>query len=394
MKSIEDLQHWAATRYRRGHRRWIGGQAPSNSTTPGTEAASGLGATFTLGVPTEARADDNPDALAAWATSWRRWRPPAGARLEWVRRSWHSWGRQELPARVHVETPEAMASLAGRSADWRRCTAVADRLRSRWPESPTLPGALPGLVDAVAALEGPDVEKLLAVAGWLVDHPDSGLLPRQLPVPGVDTKWLERHRGLVQRIVAGICGEEGLGLSTEAQQFRVRVLDQSLTGADMSDFTAGVEELDRLRLAPAVVLIVENLTTAAALPALPGVVAVWGHGIAVVQLEQVGWIAGAPILYWGDLDTHGFRILSRARQRLPATRSVLMDAATLHSFAALAGHEPAQAHGVTGLTAAEAGVYRELEADDLRLEQERIPMDWAAARLREALRGPITPKTG
>lgn len=394
MKSLEDLQRWAAARYRRGHRGWIEESAPSDADAPGAEGAFALTSGFALGVPTEARANENPDAVATWATSWRRWRPPGGARLEWVRRTWHSWGRQELPARVHVDTPEAMASLAGRSADWRRCTAVADRLRSRWPGSQTLPGALPGLVDAVSALQDPDVEKLLAVAGWLAEHPDSGLLPRQLPVPGVDTKWLERHRGLVQRLVTGVCGEEGLGLSAEAQQFRVRVLDQSLTGADMSDFTAGVEELDRLRLAPAVVLIVENLTTAAALPALPGTVAVWGHGIAVVQLEQVSWIARAPILYWGDLDTHGFRILSQARRRLPAIHSVLMDAATLHRFAALAMPEPAQAHGVVGLTAAEDATYRELEAGDLRLEQERIPMSWAESRIREALDGPITPRTG
>jgi hypothetical protein len=118
---------------------------------------------------------------------------------------------------------------------------------------------------------------------------------------------------------------------------------------------------------------------------MPGVVAVHGRGYAVVQLDRVGWIRGAAILYWGDLDTHGFNILSRCRSRLPQTRSVLMDSVALGEFRELAVIEPAQAHGVTGLTSAESAAYREIEQGRLRLEQERIPMDWAVGVLRSAL---------
>lgn len=41
------------------------------------------------------------------------------------------------------------------------------------------------------------------------------------------------------------------------------------------------------------------------------------------------WLSGAEIVYWGDIDTHGFAILDRLRAWLPATRSVLMDRDTL-----------------------------------------------------------------
>ena len=35
------------------------------------------------------------------------------------------------------------------------------------------------------------------------------------------------------------------------------------------------------------------------------------------------------MVYWGDLDTHGFAILNRLRHRFPNARSLLMDRGTL-----------------------------------------------------------------
>lgn len=383
MKNQAELRRWAVTKYRRNHRAWI------------TEPR--LDVTFSLGIPTETQALADPDAFAGWATSWRRWRGPDGAELEWATRNWPSWGRQKLPARVRVTSAEALAELAGQAAGWRGCRQTAGAIRSRWPESSYLADGLPGLIDDAAALDHTDLQRLLAMTAWLTDHPDSGLMPRMVAVPGVDTKWLERHRGLVERLLTAVTGQVGTGLAEEPQRFRIRILDDALEGSRLHDLTTGVAELDRLALAPAAVLIVENLTTLAGLPPLPGVVAVHGRGHAVVQLDQVGWIADSPVLYWGDLDTHGFNILSRARGRLPEARSVLMDAETLHRFRSLAVPEPTQAHGVAGLTETEEATYRELESGHLRLEQERIPMGHAVGRLQSALAGIFTlsnPRSG
>jgi len=45
-----------------------------------------------------------------------------------------------------------------------------------------------------------------------------------------------------------------------------------------------------------------------------------GLGLAVDQLEAIGWLCGAQRhLYWGDLDTYGFAILARASRRFPTT---------------------------------------------------------------------------
>ena len=89
------------------------------------------------------------------------------------------------------------------------------------------------------------------------------------------------------------------------------------------------------------VLIVENHTTFLALPELPGTFAVWGEGYRADELvAALPWLAQRRVFYWGDLDSHGFRILDRIRGALPGVRSVLMDSETARMHLELAVEEP------------------------------------------------------
>ena len=56
---------------------------------------------------------------------------------------------------------------------------------------------------------------------------------------------------------------------------------------------------------------------------------IFGGGYAVGLLESLAWLADLDVVYWGDIDTHGFAILDRLRRHFPRLRSVLMDRATL-----------------------------------------------------------------
>ena len=42
-------------------------------------------------------------------------------------------------------------------------------------------------------------------------------------------------------------------------------------------------------------------------------------------LEPLGWLTDLDLVYWGDIDTHGFAILNRLRHRFGNARSMLMD---------------------------------------------------------------------
>jgi hypothetical protein len=138
-----------------------------------------------------------------------------------------------------------------------------------------------------------------------------------------------------------------------------------------------VDELATVALDARRVLIVENETTHLALPTLPGTVAVFGGGYAVPALAPLSWLHDRDLVYWGDIDTHGFVILDRLRQVFPHVESVLMDEETLLRHRPHWGREPSQdTSELAHLTMAEAQVHEALVdgryASALRLEQERI----------------------
>ena len=376
MRSPQDLRDWASVKYRTGHRRWL--------------TASFETLTFATGVPTEHDVGADPDAVAAWVRQWSAFDRGAhpGIEVDWVVRRWQFFGEQRLPARVQVTGAADVASLAGRGKDWSALLDRADQLQAAWPDAVDLPAVIPGLAGRLAALGAEDMPKLVAVGNWFVAHPDSGLLRRQVPVEGVDTKWLERHTDLVERLVAVLAGRGDLGLRVDPRRFRVRLLDPAISPQLPRDFTVPTTELVIMDSPGSWVLICENVQSVVAMPSLPGVVAIHGQGLAVPELAVVPWIAGGRVLYWGDLDTYGFRILSLLRQVLPSVESVLMDRHTLERYASLAVTEPSPYRGdITHLTRTENDALRAIRAADLRLEQERIDIQYAERVVREILDG-------
>jgi hypothetical protein len=110
---------------------------------------------------------------------------------------------------------------------------------------------------------------------------------------------------------------------------------------------------------------------------VPGVAVVLGGGYAVSRLAALPWLVDRDVVYWGDLDTHGFRALDRLRRFAPATRSMLMDLPTLLTHRAHWSHEPVPVtEHLALLTADEQACYQALlrgdHGDRVRLEQERI----------------------
>ncbi len=144
-------------------------------------------------------------------------------------------------------------------------------------------------------------------------------------------------------------------------------------------------------ISPAAVVIVENLETGLAFPDVTNTVLVMKLGNAVSALGALPWLQSADVVYWGDIDTHGFAILDRARKAVPQIRSVLMDEATLLTHRPFWVQEPALCANVPfeGLTPEEKSVYEHLRAGTwgvrVRLEQERLEWTASLKALMEAL---------
>lgn len=232
---------------------------------------------------------------------------------------------------------------------------------------------------------------LLTAYRWLDDHRESGLYLRQVDAPDVDTKFIERNRSVLAAML-GVSASAAaftaeLGLAAKSATVRLR-FDPVVFGLpdELSEASFRVDELRTMRVRPERALIVENEITYLSVPIPARGVVLWGRGYDVDRPASLSWLGDVPVLYWGDLDTHGFGILNRVRTWLPHATSVLMDRETLleHRERWVAEPTPTNA-ALPRLTAAEQSVYEDLVTDRfghaVRLEQERIDWRWALERL-------------
>ncbi|GAA4039946.1 DUF2220 family protein [Arthrobacter methylotrophus] len=334
--------------------------------------------------PTERTALSDQVTAVAWVRSW------AGQEgVEWGERAWASLGRQRVPVRLVLANPDELASFAGCLPNWRQARSRAAALMAR--ANGGEPGSMPELRDAlirsmraITLLDEADFARLVDVLEWLSSHPDSGLYIRQLPIRGVDTKWVGRHEPLVAKLYSAATGRTGLGLAPKPDLIRLRFLDSSLAPGGLSDVAAPLSEVASLAIRPRTVFVFENLESVLAMPPWPGAVVLHGSGYAVDRVSKLPWAASAPLIYWGDLDTHGLAILNRLRAQALAPNTVLMDLATLDAFSDLWVPEPVPATGAFAyLEPDEKAVVEGLrERGGIRLEQERIPWAHALAVLR------------
>ncbi|MEO1172953.1 MAG: DUF2220 domain-containing protein [Myxococcota bacterium] len=170
---------------------------------------------------------------------------------------------------------------------------------------------------------------------------------------------------------------------------RVRARGPALAArCGFEDATLATDALGQMRFADRV-FIVENKVTGLAFPDVPDSLVLMGLGYGVSVLEHVPWLATVPLYYWGDIDTHGFAILSLLRGAFPSARSFLMDESDLREWQALAVTEQSAARAsddwLQRLTPDEQRLARSLLPGGAwsgkRLEQERIPMTYVRRRL-------------
>lgn len=340
-----------------------------------------------LRAPTAADLGDHFDEARSWSDRMRRGSSDGrayeivegatGGRLA---------GRTAVPQRAIVAEYDQAWKLLGTGED-------AAAYRQMIASTSAAPGARvwalahPG--DAIRLRA--EWESVLAAYRWLDHHRGSGLYVRQVSAPGVDTKLIERHRpalaGMLGVPVSATSFVRALGLAERPVTVRMR-FDPDVFGLPfgVTEATFRADELRTWEAAPCSALIVENEISFLSVPVPAGSVVLWGKGFDVNESASLEWLAGIPVVYWGDLDTHGFAILDRVRAHLPAARSVLMDRESLLAHEDRWGREPKPTSALLPrLEPDEAALYADLVSDRyapaVRLEQERIDWGWALERL-------------
>src|SRR5699024_7377312 len=147
----------------------------------------------------------------------------------------------------------------------------------------------------IAELTAAEYTRLRDALTWLLAHPSPGVYPRQMPIRGVDSKWLEKHSSIVEPLYAAATGSASLGLLRGPGLIRLRFLSASAAPGGLRDLSAPVEELNRLEAAPRAVVMVENLQTLLALPDMSGVVAIHSAGYSAKSPAAISWLHECPV---------------------------------------------------------------------------------------------------
>ena len=345
-----------------------------------------------------------------WHMQWREFASQLPTGIDLVRKTVTIRGvAGDFPATLMADLDSAVTLIADAPTGAEPATVDIGRARELASALRSADAILtPATLRAVYRLRAADVEVLVSAMTWLREHPDAGTWTlRQLPVPGMHTKWLDTH-GTLLRDVAG---------RDVRDEVRPRLTVTHLTYVDPGHAASGRRRHDAwttgdvhdIAYRPRVVLVVENRDSRLWFPPVRDTIVVEGDGkAAAALLANVPWIRAADhVVYWGDIDADGYTILDQFRATLaepapdgapakPVT-SILMDATDLHHYAQhgvnhdKAGRpiKPSPAT-LTHLTEAETTAYNTIATAGptpfRRIEQEAIPLTHAATRLLQILK--------
>lgn len=338
---------------------------------------------YTIGIPSASQMMTRPQVIREHVA---RWQKVLVGEVAW----------REMNYRASSE-PLSMPSqwILERPSDWVRAAAdrqlAADYGLLEFLIGHSDPAIHDALINNLKLLQGRSREELLAAVELgerLKPGEAQGRPLRLLAGHGVDTKFFERNRQLLVRLLDsrfdGEVSEQGLHgfldaapdgehwlllvpLQCKLLPFRI----QQVRSQELATLTTDSIRARRI-------LVVENRQCWHLLPELDDTIAILGSGL---DLDWLGasWLEGKDIAYWGDIDTWGLTMLARARQQRPNLTAILMDQQTFERHAAGnvvkelvgAGDDPPDALGDD-----ERNFYRWLlMRDHGRLEQEYLPVE-------------------
>ena len=395
MPKNPDIPHWTtpADIKARLHRRWRRGEILA-SVLP---AEPLFPLRLSLKGPTSAQITADFGAARDWIAGWRN---QSAIPLEWRGFSHRLFGANEMPVAAVIPDAESAVKILGTRREWQIYQEMAGRARESFPE------LLPWLARrAITALDlAVDWPALLAVVAWVREHPRSGLFLRQIDAPGVHTKLVEKHRGVLAELLDHALPADAIdptargasgfarryGFRDKPERIRIRFLDPDCAiAADRIGLDLTLEAAAFAALDPPVghVFITENEINFLAFPPCSKSLVIFGSGYGWAALADAKWLLHRDVHYWGDIDTHGFAILDQLRASLPHARSLLMDRETLLAHESFWSTEPQPVKRVfQRLTPDESlsldELYAERHPTAPRLEQEKLPFHRLLAVLR------------
>ncbi len=310
-----------------------------------------------------------------------------GYSVEWTQRRVRATGRNEVPNRVTFETKADFLRLIGRTNNFDAFFAAVEKVRATFPQLEAWIRSNVKLLTESADI----VDDVILVTQWFQENPRPNCFAREIPV-AVHGKFIEQNCGMLQQWFDTEGMLDAHAIRADEKNFyrrywlrdwepliTLRCLDVKLQqrfGMPCAEAALPLAQVNGVTLEGVRIFVVENMTNLRTFPIVPNAIVIFGMGNAVVNLRDVECWRNNEVIYWGDLDVFGLRILSQFRQFVCDARSLFMDIQTLRQFRHLM-QSPQKDYKSQSLPAllsvSEEEAFHECNESKLQLEQERIP---------------------
>ncbi|WP_027014272.1 Wadjet anti-phage system protein JetD domain-containing protein [Comamonas composti] len=351
---------------------------------------------LSIGLPDTAVFREGGAELRAHLQRWQQVRDQGLGQVQWLDRQYRDGATPvALPCHWLLQRPsDYLAAMTGLrvpqhvqiAADYRALTQVLGAVDAPWHSL---------LVRRLALwrhLQPAQVIQAVRMAAELSPGCAQGRPLRALAMAGADSKFFERHEGLLKALLdlrfEGQASRLGLadflGASSEGEHWLlVAPLAPGLLPFERLRVTAA--ELARTALPARRILVIENERCLHLLPQpLADTVAILGAGLNLGWLAAP-WLRECSVAYWGDMDSWGLAMLAQARSHVPHLQALLMERDCFAAHRHLAVAEPQRAEPLADAAlapeqAALDQLLRSLEKG--RLEQEFLSPGLVAQAIR------------
>ena len=209
---------------------------------------------------------------------------------------------------------------------------------------------------------------------------------RQLCINGIDTKFIEKNKPILRELLDIMLNESKINrdhnnfecryyLKSKPIFVRMRLLDNN---SPYTDVQITLDEFINSNFCFDNVFLIENEINYLSFPNFKNSLAIFTKGYGIEVFKDIDWMKNQKLYYWGDIDTHGYQILSIARKYYPDIESMFMDEDTLLKYSDLWVTEEKPYNGeFLRLNEKENIVANRLQnnfyGNNIRFEQERIP---------------------
>ena len=256
----------------------------------------------------------------------------------------------------------------------------------------------------IAETEDDYWQNIFLCAIWFLNNPHCNVYLREIPVP-VHTKFIEQNTSLIFSVYTALNKNEDTdkvssnadiykrwGVRTAEPFIRFRSLDKDIHLKILNEEFTSYEIQTPLSAFAKInfnsieyIFIVENLMVYLTFPAFNKALCIFGSGFAAVNLKECKTLNEKKLYYFGDMDEHGFEILSNVRSIFPNIQSFCMDQKTYETFSifAVKGENSHSKIEDLNLSEDELHLFKFLRENKTigRLEQEKISQTFIKSRI-------------